>query len=694
MELQELPPKNQNAGPLAKERGGNDKEAEKLQNLSTLPLSKLKSNNVKRIKNILSQNVDKMVRELFPNAVHESNFAYMGNIAGDKGKSLKINLNGPHAGNWKDFSTEDSGDVIALYQAAKGLNFKDAMAELEARYTPCAKPKPTLIKKSVYPYLTPKGDLIVNVVRLDMSDNSKRIWQELPNGEKGGVPIAPLYRLPQICDEDVIIITEGEKCADALINNGQVATTVIGGSSTNFDKTRWTHIEGKEVILWPDNDEAGRKYMQRLAHHLSGLSCHVAVVQIPEGKPKGWDAADCVAEGGNVTELLLGIKEPNFLIPEILIPAKMSSVKMSDEAMEIEAFKEHFKTNVMTANKFLNAVAPVRVWLVEDWIPDRQVSLYSGDGGTGKSLTTLQLGVAAVTGGDWLGHKVKRGNVLYITAEDEMAELHRRIKDIAKAVPDTAGFENLHLRSLAEEDALMAEHGEEGLKPTKLYEAVLAYALDVKPNLIVLDTLADIYPANENDRAKVRQFVGLMRRIAMGVNCSVVVLSHPSLNGLMTKSGTSGSTAWSNSVRARMYLEFGENGTDEDPDMRTLFNKKVNYAKRGGKILMRYKNGAFVSVNCTPENNHSANVRAQRVFVKLLRLHTEQHVNVSCTTGANFAPPTFYKHSQSEGISKTAFRLAMETLLADGTIKNVQYGTGTRIHHRLQLVDFPYAVQK
>ena len=46
---------------------------------------------------------------------------------------------------------------------------------------------------------------------------------------------------------------------------------------------------------------------------------------------------------------------------------------------------------------------PERQWLVPDLIPDRTVTLLSGDGGTGKSLLALQLAVAAATGGRWIG---------------------------------------------------------------------------------------------------------------------------------------------------------------------------------------------------------------------------------------------------------------------------------------------------
>ena len=61
---------------------------------------------------------------------------------------------------------------------------------------------------------------------------------------------------------------------------------------------------------------------------------------------------------------------------------------------------------------------PPRAWLVPDLIPHRTVTLFSGDGGTGKSLLALQLAVAAATGGWWIGREVTPGSVLYLSAED------------------------------------------------------------------------------------------------------------------------------------------------------------------------------------------------------------------------------------------------------------------------------------
>src|SRR5206468_1716844 len=75
--------------------------------------------------------------------------------------------------------------------------------------------------------------------------------------------------------------------------------------------------------------------------------------------------------------------------------------------------------------------APPRQWAVKDRIPLRQPTLFSGEGAIGKTLIALQLSVAHVTARDWLGTSPEPGPAIYLGAEDEADELHRRLADIA-----------------------------------------------------------------------------------------------------------------------------------------------------------------------------------------------------------------------------------------------------------------------
>src|SRR5207248_3792185 len=74
----------------------------------------------------------------------------------------------------------------------------------------------------------------------------------------------PLYRLPELATASRVIVTEGEKAADAARSIGFTATTSAGGSQA-AGKTDWSALAGKEVWILPDNDPPGRKYAETVA---------------------------------------------------------------------------------------------------------------------------------------------------------------------------------------------------------------------------------------------------------------------------------------------------------------------------------------------------------------------------------------------------------------------------------------------
>ncbi len=109
-----------------------------------------------------------------------------------------------------------------------------------------------------------------------------------------------------------------------------------------------------------------------------------------------------------------------------------------------------------SAASLMGRPVPPREWLVDGLVPQKTVTLFRGDGGTGNSLLALQLAVAVASETGWIGKVVSGGRVIYLSAEDD-EELHRRTFDIVRAAG--LSFEELDcltLRSLACEDALLA----------------------------------------------------------------------------------------------------------------------------------------------------------------------------------------------------------------------------------------------
>lgn len=367
-------------------------------------------------------------------------------------------------------------------------------------------------------------------------------------------------------------------------------------------------------------------------------------------------------------------------LPDEAYSVEFAGPKSGGRVPEVERTSTFY-----SAASLKGKTVPARQWLVPGMVPQKTVTLFSGDGGTGKSLLAQQLAVAVVAGTSWIGRSVKQGSALLLSAEDDDDELHRRLDDILRAegrdYEDVAG---LTLRSLAGEDALLAMDTQLALMETTLFQELERRAEDDAPELIVIDTLADVYPANENDRAKVRQFVGILRGLAIRRRCAVMLLGHPSLSGLNSGSGTSGSTAWHNSVRSRLYLHritegSGPEAYEPDTRKRVLSIKKQNYGETGTEIAMTWQDGVFVPEAMeTSLDRMSGAAKAERVFLKLLRAFTDQGRRVNHVGAATYAPKLFSEHPDSEGLTKRALKTAMESLLATGKVKIETEGPASR----------------
>lgn len=110
---------------------------------------------------------------------------------------------------------------------------------------------------------------------------------------------------PGMANAAQVVLVEGEKCAQALIDAGIVATTAMHGANAPVDKTDWSPLTGKAVLIWPDRDKPGWEYATQAAQAILSAgtqSCHV--LYPPEEAAEGWDAADAIAEGFDVATFL------------------------------------------------------------------------------------------------------------------------------------------------------------------------------------------------------------------------------------------------------------------------------------------------------------------------------------------------------------------------------------------------------
>ena len=144
---------------------------------------------------------------------------------------------------------------------------------------------------------------------------------------------------------------------------------------------------------------------------------------------------------------------------------------------------------------------------------------------------------------------------------------------------------------------------------------------------------------------------------------AVIFLAHPSLTGLNSGSGTSGSKAWSNNVRSRIYFT--------RLDGQELI--KSNYSHIGTTVNVRWKDGVFINQGDGAQLDRAAlNEKAERVFLALLDANTEQSRSVNSSSGPNYAPTIFACDPKAKDITKLKFATDIKSLFHKKVIINKQ----------------------
>ncbi len=223
-----------------------------------------------------------------------------------KAGSFNINM---LTGVWADFATGDKGgDLISLHSYLFNCEYVNSAKEL-AQLLGIV---PTLTDKPATHYQLGKPSQVWEysneyfVYRFETKDKEgkegkeyrpvswnpklgKWQWKD-PKGK------LPLYNLSELKANPTkaVIICEGEKASDASKQffPDDIATTTAHGSQSP-QRSNFKPLSGREIIIWPDNDEAGQEYVRVLIDLLAETKVSkIQVIEIPKGLPEKWDAAD------------------------------------------------------------------------------------------------------------------------------------------------------------------------------------------------------------------------------------------------------------------------------------------------------------------------------------------------------------------------------------------------------------------
>ena len=250
-----------------------------------------------------------------------------------------------------------------------------------------------------------------------------------------------------------------------------------------------------------------------------------------------------------------------------------------------------------------------REWLIPNWLPANTVTMFTGQGGAGKSWLTLQVAceIASHTApGAWgkANYEIPKQteyddstdndpkHIVFATYEDEPAEIKRRLNALCYSfdwidsereiiekhlhIIDMRGVGSVWGPGAGNHIAITGELLPAGEQLRKVCE-------DKNARLLILDPLSGAFGGNENDRTAVYDFVSAFRGWGDEQNCAMLIVGHLPKSSEGRASGFSGSTAWEASVRSMWMLSkvdvIQKGEKDEDESYFALQHTKSNYAR-------------------------------------------------------------------------------------------------------------------
>lgn len=281
----------------------------------------------------------------------------------DKEPSLKIS----EGSDGRTLMHCHAGCALPSVVGAIGLSETDLFLEKHAngngRRTPVA----------TYEYTDEQDKTLYHVDRFEWIEHGERKKACIPRRPDGrktleGVRRVP-YRLPElrraVQAQETLIACEGENKVEALRAQGFNATTT--GSATSWRSEYAEHFKGARVLLWPDADEPGEKYIAAVARDLEPVAAEIRVLRI-HGAKDGDDAVDFFQNGGTAEQL--------------------DNLIASAPTYAVAATPEPPSTAPRRLKRLLEGAAPTPPRLhINNFLLADDVNVLGGDGDAGKSTT-------------------------------------------------------------------------------------------------------------------------------------------------------------------------------------------------------------------------------------------------------------------------------------------------------------------
>jgi hypothetical protein len=228
-------------------------------------------------------------------------------------------------------------------------------------HRPKRPPKPPRRLVTIYEYRDERGKLLHQVLRYDPKEFSSR--RPTRNGKWSAnlqrVRRVP-YRLPELLaasSSEPVFIVEGEKDVDRLWSVGLVATCNSGGGGQGkWPRSHRRFLQGRDVIILPDNDTTGDEHALDVAQKLHGYAKSIRIIELP-GLPYKGDVSDWLDAGGTPGEL----KKLVAAAPFWSLPRQRPRLDLAEGIMEHYPISDILVSDLTAQQKLLMLILSLKI---------------------------------------------------------------------------------------------------------------------------------------------------------------------------------------------------------------------------------------------------------------------------------------------------------------------------------------------
>lgn len=459
-------------------------------------------------------------------------------------------------------------------------------------------------------YTDRAGRLAFVTLRLDLPEGGKEFRPLRPVG--GGLEVGlpreprPLYNLAEVLGAPRVYVVEGEKCADALRRVGLVGTTSVGGAK-GPERSDWSPLAGREIIILPDRDEPGREYAQKVREILGTYKgTSIAIVELAEPAGEGVDVADLVED-----------REQDGKEPEAI-------------RAELEHYVEPALDEALGVPPILYFGDPAHepeVTIPDPWVGDLLFPGYVVAFGqwkrSSKTRFLMALSYHIARGEPFLGRPVRKGRVLWVQRDTPIPTFI----DFSRKLREGLGFPPTAIPFLAEPCDLRKEEHQARL---------VAAVRKTQAELVILDASRGISTVKENDSDEVAAVARgfLIDRLRDELGCSVVLLTHPAKGGASVRGSGDWEAAADSVLRFEPVLEGDRvqyvrlHGEGRHPPVEFAFAID-DLVEHGGGWRVR----EVTAEEQVEERDRHRNERAEEQILRFLRQHPGRHSQVGIQKG-------------------------------------------------------------